>query len=277
MKINITHQLKKYLPHLLKAKEDNLNEADTLQRIVKVFEDVLGYDALSDIACEMEVRSKYVDRAIKVDGVTKFLVEAKSAATTLRDRHIEQGERYAAEANIQWVLLTNGVMWNLYHLTFDEGIEYEPVFSVDFETMSIDSKPAPFEKLAEVLGLLHHGSIKVGAHEEYWEQHAALSPESIGKAIFTEDVILFIRREIRRREGILIAPEDLVQGIHCLFTPEAQQKIGPPKMRIKKTAKPNRSLPSDSEPTAAAPPEIPTSPVIQFPVSGSQNISPPAG
>ncbi|HUZ07020.1 MAG TPA: type I restriction enzyme HsdR N-terminal domain-containing protein, partial [Candidatus Paceibacterota bacterium] len=124
MKINILHQLKKYLPHMLKAQEDNLNEADTVQRIVKVFEDVLGYDALSEITREMEIKSKYVDLTIKIESVIKFLVEAKSAATVLRDRHIEQGERYAAEGNIQWVLLTNGVMWNLYHLTFDEGIEY---------------------------------------------------------------------------------------------------------------------------------------------------------
>jgi hypothetical protein len=46
---------KKYLPHLLKAQDDNLNEADTVQRIVKVFEDVLGYDALSEITREMEI------------------------------------------------------------------------------------------------------------------------------------------------------------------------------------------------------------------------------
>ena len=58
MKINITRQLKKYIPHLLKAQDDNLNEADTVQHIVKVFEDVFGYDALSEITREMEIKSK---------------------------------------------------------------------------------------------------------------------------------------------------------------------------------------------------------------------------
>jgi hypothetical protein len=52
-----------------------------------------------------------------------FPIEAKSAATTLRDRHIDQAESYAAKDNIRWVLLTNGVVWSLYHLTFEEGIE----------------------------------------------------------------------------------------------------------------------------------------------------------
>ena len=41
MKTNIAHGLKKILPHLLQAQQDNLNEADTLKGIVKVFEEVL--------------------------------------------------------------------------------------------------------------------------------------------------------------------------------------------------------------------------------------------
>lgn len=55
----------------------------------------------------MNLKDKYVDLAVKIDGTVKFLIEAKSAGTELRDRHIEQAERYAAENNIRWVLLTN--------------------------------------------------------------------------------------------------------------------------------------------------------------------------
>jgi hypothetical protein len=37
----------------------------------------------------------------------RILVEATSAGTPLRDRHIEQAERYAAEGNHRSVVLTN--------------------------------------------------------------------------------------------------------------------------------------------------------------------------
>jgi hypothetical protein len=103
---DIRKDLKKYLPHLLKAAEDNLNEADTLQRLTKVFEDVLGYDAMSEISRESSVKDRYVDVALKVEDAVRILVEVKSASTTLRDRHIEQAQNYAANGNVRWVLPT---------------------------------------------------------------------------------------------------------------------------------------------------------------------------
>ena len=254
MKPNIIRQLKKYVPHLLKAQEDNLNEADTLQIIVKVFEDVLGYDALSEISREMEIKSKYVDLTIKIDAKTKFLVEGKSAATKLRDRHIEQGERYAAEGNIQWVLLTNGVEWNLYHLTFDEGIDYERVFSA---TIAEDADA--LGKAADLLALLHRQAIKTGEHEEFWKKRAALSAVCIGKAIFNEDVLLFIRREIRRHEGTLIAVEDLADAIYSLFSPETQVQIGPVKIHSKRSAKHSNIRNNEVTETTPAPEATPVS------------------
>ena len=46
MPVDIRKPLKKLLPHLIKGKEDNLNEADTVQRIIKMFEEVLGFDTV---------------------------------------------------------------------------------------------------------------------------------------------------------------------------------------------------------------------------------------
>ena len=243
MGVEIQRPLKKFLPHLIKAKEDNLNEADTLLRIIKVFEEILDYDPLSEITREAQIRDKYVDLAIKIEGTVKLLVEAKSAATTLRDRHIDQAQHYAAEGNIKWVLLTNGVEWNLYHLSFDEGVEYVRAFSFD---LSVD----PIEKAAELLCLLHRQSIKKGELDDYWEHRAALSAESIGRALFTEQALKFIRREIRRREGLLIDQEDLAKAIHEMLSTEAREQIGPLKIRKRPKA---RAKPAE----AAAQPQIP--------------------
>jgi predicted type IV restriction endonuclease len=227
MNINITPKLKKYVPILLKAQTDNLNEADTSARVCKVLEDVLGYDAFEEISKEIEIREKNADVAIKIDGVVKFLIEVKRASRALRDRDIEQCEKYAAEHNIQWVLLTNGVTWNLYHLTFGEGIEYETAFSVTLT-------PENATECAEKIGVLHRSSVKSGAHDEFWKHRTALSAKSIGKAIFFEGTIMFIRRQIRHHEGILIDPQDLAEAIHSLFDGKAREQIGTAKIRGKK-------------------------------------------
>jgi predicted type IV restriction endonuclease len=229
MPSDISRTLKRYVPHLLQAQRENMNEADTVQRLIKVFEDVLGYDSMSEISREAQMKNKFVDVALKIDGVVRLLVEAKAAGVALRDRHIEQAQSYASRNNFQWVLLTNGVAWNLYHLTFDEGIEYERAFSVDL------SNADRFGDDAGSLALLHRDSIRKGVHEKFWQEKRALGPVSIGRALFQEEVIRLIRREIRRNEGLLIDPEDLASALHALFSQEAREQMGPVKVRRRRS------------------------------------------
>ena len=243
---DISKALKRYVPHLLQAQRDNLNEADTVQRLIKVFEDVLGYDSLTEVSREAQLKNKYVDIALKIDGVIRLLVEAKAAGVTLRDRHIEQAQAYASRNNFQWVLLTNGVAWNLYHLTFEEGIEYERAFSVDL------TAPDDFNKSAELLAFLHRQAIKKGEHEAFWQKHKALGPASIAKALFHENVLQLVRREIRREEGLLIDSEDLAAAVHRMLSPEAREQIGPLRIRKRRARSTNRRKQSPAKSGGAA-------------------------
>lgn len=250
MAVDVKKSLKKYVPHLLKAQEDNLNEADTVQRLIKVFEEVFGYDLMTEISREAHMKNKYVDIALKIDGTIKLLVEVKAAGETLRDRHIEQAQNYASNNNYRWVLLTNGVVWNLYHLTFEEGIESEQVFSVDL------SEEEHFSASAERLSIIHKLSIKKGELEQYWERSTALGPKQIHKALFNEQILGLIRREIRRQSGVLIDIEDLAAAIYAMLTQEAQVQIGPMKVikrKVKKAAKSVDTEAVNGEPGAGTP------------------------
>jgi predicted type IV restriction endonuclease len=149
---------------------------------------VLDYDPLHDISREVAIKDGRADFAVELDSSVKFIVEAKAAGVTLRARHIGQAERYAAEGNIQWVLVINGIQWHLYHLTFDEGIEYETVFAVD---LAVDD----LSKAAELLSLLHKKAVAKDELDEFWEKRAALGPASIVRYWFTEDLLRRVRRE----------------------------------------------------------------------------------
>ena len=231
MAVDVRKPLKKFIPHLIAARDQNLNEADIVVRLIKLLEDVLGYDGLSEISREMNVKDKFVDLAVKIDGTIKFLIEAKSAGTDLRDRHIEQAERYAAENNIRWVLLTNGTIWNLYHLTFEEGIEYARAFSVDITT--------DLDACAECLGLLHRTNVRKGGLEDFWAHRVALGPASISLALFHENTLRLLRREIRRKEGLGVDEEDLAKAIHDMLSVEAREIIGP--LKIRRTRAPRQA------------------------------------
>ncbi len=243
---DISRALKRYVPHLLQAQRDNLNEADTVQRLIKVFEEVLGYDSLTEISRETQLKNKYVDIALKVDGVVRLLVEAKAAGVTLRDRHIEQAQAYASRNNFQWVLLTNGVAWQFYHLTFEEGIEYERAFVVDL------SDSETFGESAALLAYLHRQAIKRGEHEAFWQKHKALGPASIAKALFHENVLRLLRREIRREEGLLIDSEDLAAAVHRMLSPEAREQIGPLRIRKRRARAATRRKAAASDPASTS-------------------------
>lgn len=116
-------QLQRFATAFREARERNANESDTVMYLVKFFEDVLGYDSLKgEISKEVQVKDRYCDVALKVDGTIRLLVEAKAAGVkTLAEKHIEQAENYSSRLGMNWVLLTNGVEWRLFHLTFNEG------------------------------------------------------------------------------------------------------------------------------------------------------------
>lgn len=244
---SIRPAFRKIAPFLIQAAEQSLNEADTVRRIVKVFEDVLEYDGMIEISREALVKGKYVDLAIKLDGTTKLLVEVKAAGTILRDRHIDQARAYAADGNIRWVMLTNGTSWNLYHLTFEEGIEHDLVFSVEVAPDRID-------EVADALAVLHRDSVRKGLHEDLWNRKSALSAQSLGRALFSESVLRIVRREVRLTEGISVDEEDLASGIKMLFSPEAREQMGPIKIRRRKR---KRAVPgAPAEPRAEETPSV---------------------
>lgn len=231
MAVDIRKSLRRFSRHFLEAREAGMNEADTVLRLCRFFEEVLDYDGLSDISREAEMKSKYVDVCLKIDGRVKLLVEAKASDVALRDRHIEQAQSYAAQNNFRWVLLTNGVEWNLYHLTFEEGIEFERAFAVSLAT------PEGVDDAADKLANLHKAAIKKGDLERFWEKAGALGPASIGRALFCHSVLLLLRREIRRDTGILIDSEDLAASVHGMLSQAARDEIGPMRIRKKKSKK----------------------------------------
>jgi hypothetical protein len=244
MSVDIRRPLKRFARHFLEARDSGLNEADTVLRLCRFFEEVLGYDGLQDISREAEMKHKYVDVCLKVDGRVRLLVEAKAAGQQLRDRHIEQAQTYASQNNYRWVLLTNGVDWHLYHLTFEEGIEYERAFVISL------ANEEGFDEAAEKIGYLHRKAVAKGDLDTFWEKTAALGADSIGKALFRDTVLRLIRREIRRETGLLIDTEDLAKAVHEMFSTEAREQVGP--LRIRRRRKSSRAR-ADARPHAAGP------------------------
>lgn len=250
MALDINKGLKKYIPIFRRTHEQGINEAETSLRISKFFEEVLGYDVFEEISKEHMIKDRYVDYAIKLNGKVQFLIEVKQAGIKLKERHIEQASNYAANSGISWVLLTNGRYWLLYHLTFDEGIQSDLIWSVD---VLEDNPKAAATKIA----LLHKKSISKNKLEDYLVKVETLSPKSIVQAIFHEDTLKVIGRHLKKMSGVRVDEQDLVDNIKKMLSKEAWEEIGDVKIkrkrkiqRVKKT-----SLSASSAVTQLYPPK----------------------
>lgn len=232
MPVDITRELKRYIPIFAQAREQNINEAETSLRIGKFLEDVLGYDVFQDVTKEHSIKDRFVDFAIKINGKVSFFIEVKQAGIELRERHIEQASNYAANAGVSWVALTNGCSWHLYHLTFDDGIQSDLILSADM--LTDDIKEASFK-----ISHLHKKSIVKGEHEDYYAKVKVLSPGSIIQAIFQENVLRMVRGHLKKMSGITIDEQDLVSSIKEMIRTETWEEIGDIKVkRKKKVSKP---------------------------------------
>ncbi len=94
---------------------------------------------------------------------------------------------------VDWVLLTNGMCWRVYRLTFSKPIAHELVVDIDFST--INSRA---EKDLELLYLWCKEGWQRSALGEYHTQRQALSRYFVGAILQTDPVLEVIRRELRR-------------------------------------------------------------------------------
>lgn len=85
--------------------------SDTRLLVTRFLHEALGFDGDDDLVTE------YADYGVRVGGRLVALVEVKRCAQTLDMRHLWQAQTYAVTEGVAWIILTNGRVWQVYHLT----------------------------------------------------------------------------------------------------------------------------------------------------------------
>lgn len=185
--------MKRFQPILTAAKVRDLGEADTVTIVKDMLGDVFGYDKYSELTSEFAIRGTYCDLAIKVDGVLHTLIEVKAIGLELKEAHVKQAVDYAVNQGVDWVLLTNGICWRVYHVIYAKPVEQELVVDIDFSDLSTRS-----EADQELLFLWCKEGWQKSVLSEYHTQKQALSRFFVGAMLLTDPVLDVIRRELRR-------------------------------------------------------------------------------
>jgi len=203
------------------AKADG-NETETRKHVNHIFGTVMGYDIFKHITSEYAISSAgdtlHCDIAVKIEreetSAPDFLVELKRVNMDLTSKHLRQAASYAIDIGCEWVLLTNGKEWKLYHISFGKPPQTKLIDSWNL----INDDPVI---LAQKFNLIGYKNIRKGGLAQLWEKANVLTAQNILKVILSEESIGLIRRGLKRVTDVAVSPEEIVGAIRRLLNEAA--------------------------------------------------------
>ncbi len=204
----LTKETRRFQKVLKTQKDRDINEADTVVIVGDILSDVFGYDRYADVTSEYAIKGTFCDLAVKVDGNVKYLIEVKAIGLDLKDAHIRQAVGYGAQHGIQWVVLTNGVEWEIYRIKFEKPVAHDLLTKINFLELNLRKK----DDLERLFLLCKEGLTKA-VIEEYAEYLETVNKFIISAILQSESGLNLVRREIRRVSPDIRAEIDEIEKI----------------------------------------------------------------
>jgi hypothetical protein len=225
------------------AKADS-NEAETRKRIDRILETVMGYDTFKHLTQEYAIHgtgdTTHCDIAIQLrheeSSGPEMLVEVKRVNIDLAPKHIRQAASYAIDIGCEWILLTNGKDWKLYHIAYGKPPETKLR-----ESWNLLDDDLPV--LAKKFEVVTYKNVRNKGLDALWQKRTALSPSNMLKAILSQESIKLYQRRLKRSiGGVNISPEDIVSQFRHLLNESALSEMN--NIKILLPARQQRSKPS---------------------------------
>lgn len=215
-KDRIRGEIRKCQKSLTDLAARNANEANTRMFITDFLSDALGYNKLDDLDTEFRVRGDFADYGIRIDQQLVAFLESKRVTTKLNTKHLHQVQLYAVNEGVEWIILTNGIEWQVYHITLGLPVVLDLALVVDL------LGPDTANKKADLLFYISKEALKKRLIDELWQAKAATSPKNLAAALLSEKMLVELRREVRRMTGHNSSEADLARLLkETVIRPEA--------------------------------------------------------
>ena len=245
-------EVPKFQKILESAHDRDVNEADTVVIVTDMLEQVFGMDKYSEVTREYAIKSTFVDLAVKIDGKLEYLIEVKAIGHELKDLHLRQAINYAAHEGVRWVVLTNGISWEVHRVMVSGQITNEQAMAFNFLELSTRRQSD-----LEMLFLLCRRGLAKNLIEDHFERQQACNKFTIGALLGSEPVVSTVRKLLRQMNpGLKVTPEEIKEIVETQVLKrevqnseqgvEAQKKVG--RALARQTKKPAPK--SQVEPTA---------------------------
>jgi hypothetical protein len=175
--------------------ERDANEGDTRLLVTDFLCEGLGFDKYEDLTTEYQVKGEFADYGVRIDRQLVAFIEVKRCTQKLNMRHLRQVQMYAVNEGVEWIVLTNGQVWQVYHLT--GGLPLIIDLAVEVDLLSEDSLGQKADKLFH----LSKEALKRRLLDDLWKAKAATAPRSLSGVLLSDVVVDAVRKELRRQTG----------------------------------------------------------------------------
>jgi len=169
---DIVSGIEKLRVKLDRHRKEDLKEIPTRTIFVDVLLGALGWDVRDPDEVELEwptIDGRSVDYALKINRKPVLFVEAKPLNDQLMDvKSITQVVSYAANAGVDWCVLTNGVTYKVYKST--EKVEAPEKLAFELSLDPKETEGTSVEQVAEQFSRLSRDAIAKGMLDEIGEQ-----------------------------------------------------------------------------------------------------------
>ena len=212
--------IKKFSKPLADLVARDANEGDTRLLVTDMLCEGFGFDKYAELTTEYRVKGEFADYGIRLDKDLIAFLEVKRVATKLAAKHLRQVETYAVNEGVEWVILTSGVVWQVYHITGGLPIVVDLALEVDLfgdDTLA---------QRANQLYYLTKESLKRRQIDALWQAKRATSPKSLAKVLCSDNVVTAIRKELRRTTGQSVTDEEIVRLLdETVLRPECRRQL----------------------------------------------------
>ncbi len=170
--------------------------------------DILGYKKYTEITTEFAIRGTYVDLAVKVGEDIRFLIEAKAINVDLKDNHVKQAIDYGANHGIEWVVLTNGAVWQVYKIHFKQPIDKSLIFQIDLLSTSPKN-----QQLIDCFAILSREGFTQSSMTAFFQQQQATSKYSIGALLTSDNMIATLKKELKKLSPTIKVEDEFLKNL----------------------------------------------------------------
>lgn len=200
-------QVPEFQKILKDAKTDDISEANTVPIVRDMLSAVFGFNRYKEITGEHAIRGTYCDLAITdLDGKNvRYLIEVKAIGLDLKESHLRQAVNYGANLGVQWVVLTNGIEWEIYKIRFTRPVSPDLICSFNF----LELNPRKREDQDRLFVLCKKG-LKKAAIEEFHEHVKSVNKFIIARLVLSNAIYSVICRQLKKiRPGLRVQKDEI--------------------------------------------------------------------